>query len=254
MKKIEEYPEYIEEIKLFDDVTGQEEAEFDEEEKPDSFEIEFQIQELLASDPEEFDEIEEYICKVEDYYLDDLKEFTFREAIRCGAANYVAAFSEYFNLNDRDGYSSYLLETEDKEMQELLVRCGAFISLDDYEEHRFAVESENGGILAFDSDFQMEVFEKYLSFTGLSYDKALQMLGEEYDPHEDDELSLYPVRNYSDELKALGAYAYNNLILFSDMVGQSGYGTQALIEELGWECSFVGDAWSLDMSGVFYID
>ena len=54
-----------------------------------------------------------------------------------------------------------MYETDDEEMQEILMNHGAFKSWDDYEDCRFAMETVNGEILAFDSDFQQEVFKKY---------------------------------------------------------------------------------------------
>lgn len=235
-------------------IDADEDGEEEDDNEPDDEEIEAHIQELLSGNPDEFDEIEEYIGEVEEHYSDDLSEFTFREAIRCGATNYVEAYAGDFDLNDGDGYSTYLYETEDPNMQEILMDHGAFKSWDDYADCRFAVETVNGEILAFDSDFQVEVFEKYLEFTGLTKAKIIQMLDEDYDQDEDDELPEDLDRYFEEDFEAMGISAEDGDIAFSDMIGDGGYSTKELLEELGWDCSFEGDSWKLETLGVYFID
>ena len=52
----------------------------------------------------------------------------------------------------------------------------------------------------------------------------------------------------------MGISAEDGDIAFSDMVGDGGYSTKELLEELGWDCSFEGDSWKLETLGVYFID
>lgn len=217
-------------------------------------EIEIHLRELLESDPTDFEEIEEYISDAEDCYGGDLYEFAFREAIRCGALNYVEAYAGDFDLNDADGYSTYLYETDDPTMQEILMDHGAFRSWDDYVDCRFAVETVNGSILAFDDAFREEVLEKYLSAAGLTREKVIGMLDGDYDPEETPTLSENLDRCIEEDFDALGVSVEAEKIVFSYMIGENGYQTRELLEELGWECDFEGDSWKLETIGVFYIE
>ena len=225
-----------------------------EEKIPGNEEMEAHIRELLSGDPEKFDEIEKYISAVEAYYCGNLSNFAFREAIRSGASNYVEAHAGNFDLNDTDGYSSYLYETDDSDMQEILMNHGAFKFLGDYADCRFAIETINGDILAFDSDFQREVFEEYLKYTGLTKEKIIQMLADDYDEYKDEDLPEDFDRCVDDDFSALGISLSNGEICFGDLVGYRGYDTKKLIEELGWGCSFEGDSWRFETDGVYFID
>lgn len=234
-----------------EDIEADDEKEND---SPSGEEIEAHISKLLENNPDEFDEIEEYIGSVEDDYSKDVNDFTFREAIRVGATNYVEAYASDFDLNDGAGYSTYLYETDDPDMQEILMDHGAFKSLDDYVDCRFAVETVNGEILAFDSDFQQEVFEKYLEVTGLTKDKIIQMLADDYDQDEDEDLPEDFDRYIEEDFEALGIELEDGDISLIDKVGDRGYGTRVLIEELGWDCKFEGDSWKLETLGVYFVD
>lgn len=224
--------------------------------KPSNAEIEAHIHELLAANPPQLDEVEDYVEHYGDLYEKDLNEFAFREAIRCGAADYVRDHAEDFDLNDADGCSSYLYLTENKDIQEILMDHGAFKSWDDYDECRFACETVNWEILAFDGDFQKEVFEEYLRVTGLTREKIIRMLtDEDYDAEEDDELTEEQRdRWFEEDFEALGVCVEDGQLTFYDMVGDSGSGTQQLLEELGWSCDFEGDSWKLNTVGVYFID
>ena len=223
--------------------------------KPDEKEIEARIAEMLSSDPEDFDEIEEYIDEVSEYYSGDLEEFTFRKAVQTGARNYVDAYADDIDLNDgSDGNSTYIDETDDPDMQSLLMSHGAYRSWDDYLDHRFAVETLDWNILAFDSDFQEEVFEKYLEYTGLTREKVKEMLSADYDIDEDDDLPEGFDRDFDEDMDAIGVTLEEGEITFTDKEGDDGSATQDLLEELGWSCSFEGESWKLETNGVYFID
>ena len=49
-----------------------------------------------------------------------------------------------FELNDLGDYSTYLNESEDIEMQDILMSLGAFRSWEEYWDCRFALETVNG--------------------------------------------------------------------------------------------------------------
>lgn len=157
-------------------------------------------------------------------------------------------------MNDEDGYSTYLYETDDPEMQEILMDYGAFKSWDDYADCLFAFETVNGEILAYNEDFQWEVFETYLEFTGLTRKKIIKMLADDYDEDVDENLPDGFDRCLEDDFSALGISLSEGEIRFKCMVGDSGYGTKELLEELGWDCSFEGDSWTFETIGVYFIN
>lgn len=219
------------------------------EECPTDAEIEQHIADLLASYEDEA-EITEYIEDYEDLYSEDIHDFAFREAIRQGVAAYIEEHAEEFDLNDDGGSSSYLYETDDEDIQELLMDMGAFRSWEDYDDCRFAVETVNGSILAFDADFQREVFEKYLEITGITEDDVLAMLEDEEKAEEfDNEHDRY----FCEEMEMLGVTEEDGVIALVDKVDSDGGMLRDLLEELGWDCRFEGERWKLETNGVYFI-
>ena len=85
-----------------------------------------------AEQREDIDEITEYLSAHEDLYSGDIFDFAFREAIRQGATEYIEENAENFDLNDGCGYSTYLQETDDEDVQDLLMELGAFRSWEEY--------------------------------------------------------------------------------------------------------------------------
>lgn len=219
-------------------------------------EIEETIKELLDGDPDDLDEIEEYIDEVEMYYSGELREFAFREAIRCGAINYVEANANEFDLNDEDDFSSsYLYETDDEAMQQLLIQYGASRPMDDYSDYRFARETLDGTIISFDKNFQKEVFEKYLTYTGLTREMVLKMLINGVDAYAKKELPENARgRSLTADFEAMGLSVDEEKLTFNNMYGESGGGTEELLEELGYSINFEGSSWKLETDGVRYVE
>lgn len=153
-----------------------------------------------------------------------------------------------------DIYCSYLYDTDDPEIRKILRDNGAFRSIDDFEGCRFAMETMNGEIIAFDSEFQWEVFQAYLKEYGLTEEKVIEMLSEGYDVDEDEDLPEDFDYFYEEEFSALGITLKDGKIVLEDMWGNSGCGTRELLEQLGWDCDFEGDSWKLETIGVYYID
>ena len=213
-------------------------------------EIEAHIAELMESAEDDDSEVIEYIGEQKDNYSGDIADFAFREAIRQGIISYIENHAEEFDLNDGDGYSTYLYETDDEAVQDVLIDCGAFRSWEDYSDYTFAMETINGSILAYDPDFQLEVFEKYMETYGLSEDDIIAMFDDEdaVESFEDEQ-----GRCFSDDMAALGVSVENDEITVEDMVDADGWELRELIEELGWECDFEGDSWKLETNGVYFI-
>lgn len=216
-------------------------------------EIEARIAELLADDPDDFDELLEYMDSVENDYSGDLNDFTFREAIRSGAVNYVEEYIGDFDLNDEGASSSYLDETDDPNMQDILMENGAFRSWEYYDGYRFAVETGEWVILAFDWDFQEEVFEKYLEKEGLTREQVIHIIQNGYVTDEDKDKPFVFRRNFEDDFYALGITLKNGDIELKDMYWEKGGYTKELLEELGWTCEFEGESWKLETNGVYFI-
>lgn len=217
---------------------------------PTDEEIEAHIAELMASVEDDDSKVTEYIDEQEDNYSGDIADFAFREAIRQGVISYIENHAEEFDLNDGDGYSSYLYESDDPDVQDVLMDHGAFRSWDDYVDCRFATETVNGSILAFDGDFQKEVFQKYLETYNLSENDVIAMFDDEdaADSFEDEH-----DRCFSDDMDAMGIIIEDDEISFENKVDDDGFNLRELLEELGWSCSFEGDSWKLETIGVYFI-
>lgn len=216
---------------------------------PSDAEIERCIADLFCS-YEDGSEIAEYIASHEDMYSDDIYDFAFREAIRQGVTEYIEENAENFDLNDGGGYSTYLHETDDEDVQDLLMELGAFRSWDEYADCRFAVETVNGSILAFDSDFQREVFDKYLGTYGITADDVVAMFEDE---EKADEFDSEHDRYFLEEMEMLGVTVEYGAITFIDRVDSDGGMLRDLLEELGWDCAFEGERWKLETNGVYFI-
>lgn len=219
------------------------------EDCPTDSEIEQRIVEMFNS-YEDDSEIVAYIAEYEAMYSGDIYDFAFREAIRQGVAEYIEEYAENFDLNDGDGYSTYLHETDDEEIQDLLMELGAFRSWDEYDDCKFAVETVNGSVLAFDSDFQREAFSKYLEICGITEDDVIAMfededLAEAFDSEHD--------RYFIEDMAALGVAVQDGSIEFEDKVDSDGGELRDLLEELGWDCAFEGERWKLETNGVYFI-
>lgn len=247
--------EYMNARKLFQvddldasDFPEEDTSDFDDEEEKDDDEIESDINDLLSEAEDDFSELDEYLENYEDSYSGDINEYAFREAIRQGKAEYVEEHADDFDLNDTDGYSSYIYEAEDDEIVEILMNHGAFKSVDDYEDYKFSMESANGTIINFDTDFQQEAFEKYLETYGLTKEHVIELVssGEDY---EDDDFD----RDLAEDMSSLGVKVEDGEISFEDMYGEEGYGAKELLEELGWDCDFEGDSWKLETVGYYFI-
>ena len=220
--------------------------DIDEDEPLAQETIEQIVRDLLIASPDDFDELDDFVEEHEDDHPDGLAEYVFRLAIQMGNIAYVEEHADEFDLNDGDGYSTYLNETDDEEMQEVLMNPGAFRSWDDYDDCKFAMETVNGEVLAFDDDFQREAFEKYKKDFGFTDAKLRALLA---DGIYDDESG----RDVEADLTALGVSFEDDDLTFSDKSGDDGYELMELLEELGWDCSFEGDSWKLETIGVYFI-
>ena len=218
----------------------------DDREEINSEELEEQIREMLSQTDGDFSELEEFIEEHEAEYEDDLAEFAFREAVRSGNTEYVDMFAQEIDLNDCGDCSSYLDETDDEGMLDLLMSHGAFRSWEYYDDCLFAMETVNGEILSFDPDFQKEIYEQYKEKFNLTDEQIMNYI----DGDEDD---LETDRYIDEDMEALGVSFEDGEPQFMDMVSSSGFSTMELLEELGWSCSFEGDAWKLETAGVYFI-
>lgn len=101
------------------------EIEGEDKEDLDDNTIEAEIKRMIDESEEDFSELDDYISSHEDSYSGDLADFAFRAAIQSGNTEYVDQHADDFDLNDGDGYSTFLYETDDEEMQNILMNHGA---------------------------------------------------------------------------------------------------------------------------------
>ena len=220
--------------------------EFENEDELDDKTIEPEIERMLEESDDDFSKLDEFVSKHKDSYARDLADFAFRAAIQSGNIKYVDHHAADFNLNDGDGYSTYLDEADDKEMQEVLMDHGALRSWDDYEDCRFAMETVNGEIIAFDSDFQQEVFRKYKRKYKLSNARICEIISEGFSDDESD-------RDVESDLETMGISVDDEEFSFDTECADNGYELMELLKDLGWDCEFEGNAWSLQPTGVYFI-
>ena len=213
-------------------------------------EIEAHIAELMGCAEDDDTEVIDYIESQKDNYTGDIADFAFREAIRQGAVSYIENHAEEFDLNDGDGYSTYLYESDDPDVQDVLMECGAFRSWDDYSDCRFAVETINGEILAFDEAFRQEVFQKYLKTYHLTEEDIIAMFDDEDAVESFEEAHE---RYFSEDMDSLGVCVEDDEIFFEEKIEAEGWELRELIEDLGWACSFEGERWKLETNGVYFI-
>lgn len=219
----------------------------------DNSAIEAEIKRMFDEADGDYSEIENFISSYEDPDSADAAEIAFRIAIQNGETDYVKEHVGDFDLNDGGGYSTYLDETEDEDTQEILTSHGAFRSWDDYGDCRFAMETANGGILAFDQDLQEEVFEALKEEYDLTDERIMEILANssddegEGDDLDDDDLEILEC------LEALGVSYDDGELGFDDLLGDDGYGLKELLEDFGWRCEFEGESWSLETNGVYFI-
>lgn len=125
-------------------------------------------------------------------------------------------------------------------------RRSPWYNIYDYDDCRFAMETVNGEVLAFDEDFQRTVYEKYKKEFGFTDNRLRELLAEGDDDDESD-------RDIETDLSALGVEFEEDSVVFNDKCGEDGYELMDLLEELGWDCSFEGDSWKLETIGVYFI-
>ena len=87
--------------------------------------IESEIRRMLGESDDDFSELDGFVADHKDAYSGDLADFAFRTAIQTGKTEYVNVHAENFELNNGEGYSTYLYETDNEEMQEILMDHGA---------------------------------------------------------------------------------------------------------------------------------
>ena len=196
-------------------------------------ELEASVAELLREANDDFSDLEDYLTEHEGEYDGDLWEYAFREAIRQGNASYVSDHVDDFDLNDEGSYSTYLYETNDSGMREILFDSGAFANMEDYSDCRFAAETVNCSIINFDPDFQREVFEKYLEVHDLTEEAAIRFLEEGIDEAEEEKEDAEEYC-FEDDMEALGAEVEDGQISFRDMCWEEkGPEAKDLLESLG---------------------
>ena len=215
--------------------------------------IEGLIAMVLSEDPEDLEEIQDYLASVEDAYGEDIYEFAFREAIRQGAFNYVEEHADEFIEEDDEYGSSYLDETDDEDIIELLMDHGANRSMEDYSDCRFAFETVNGEILAFDDSYRTEIFARYLDYMDLTEQDVANFLNDGDASDEDSGEDAENERNLADDLESLGISTDGEALVFEDLEGEDGYAVREILEALGVELEFEGVRSKLQVTGAYFV-
>lgn len=226
------------------------------EETPTDEEIEAFLEEALSADDVVL--AEEIVDGQEDNYSGDLADTAFCIAIRVGCKAYVQDHCDDVELNREDGWSSpYLDETDDKDMRDLLISCGARVNWMEYDGYSLAIETVNYSVLSFTESFQDAVFQKLLSVLSLTSTQLAEILADEkalenYQmPSVLDEFSLEEV---CEALQIELDEGDVSLSSFGYMDSDDGSNVKDIVEALGWQFDFEGQEWGLGASGVYYIE
>ena len=217
-------------------------------------EVECEADDEFDDEDEEKDELTQFIEEHEDECEFDLADYVFRQAIRTGNQEYVSDHAGDFNLSDCDVQDSYLLETEDEEMRDILISAGeddsalAFEIEENAEDYRFLMNTVNGEILQLSDDLQWDAYEACKEKYGYTDDDILRIIrsqgrrfGIEWIPDSD------PNHEILNDLLALGATFEDDELSF-DTPPQGGEFTRVL-GNLGFSCDAIessspyGDAW-----------
>lgn len=218
-------------------------------------EMESKIEELLkqCKENDDYSPVDDFIEENSEEF-DDLAEMIFRKAVALSCKTYVEDHADDIELNDADeGHSTYLYETDDEEIREILRDHGAWRDWDDFRDgdYLFAYETNGGYILALDDDFQKEVFKAYLDQNGLTEQDIIDFFeaGDDYEAPEDAEYDL------EEDLSALGVTVEDGEISFFFPDDEwAGRAFCDVMEGLGWDTEFEGDSWKLETIGVYYIE
>lgn len=218
-----------------------------------------QIEELLekALADNDCERAEQIVEDNEEDYDGDLYEAAFRIAVQQACYDYVSEHYDDVELNDIDGcWSSYLHETEDEGIIDFLASVGAYRDWDEFCDYKFAVETVNNTVLAFDSDFHREVVDKVLSVIGLSESAIASKLddgsAEEYELP--DTLSGIDTGTLQELCEVLLITSEEGIFTLGEYEGdECGWQVRELIESLGWDCTFEGESWKFETNGVYYI-
>lgn len=231
---------------------------FLEEEKLSDSRIENAVNRFFDGEPD-CDEVEEVFEPLDFYfrkkysrqYSGDLEIFSFVSALRHNNYSYVYEHVSYIDINDKGSYSSYLYETTDNDIKDLLFEYGAIRNEDDYcdEKYKFVYDNDADEVLVFNEDFQKKVYNKYKKVHKLNdklISRILEAEGDMDDEDDDDDIDYCTIY---DELDTLGISSDDGEIVFGDANGDP----RDILEELGWECDFEGETNHFGSYGVYFI-
>lgn len=185
---------------------------------------------------EHYKDVEKLIAANKAVYEGDLKEFAFRIAVREGVYFYLVRYYRDVKMNDiKDCWSSYLSETEDAKIIDYLEKMGALRFPDEYSDCKLAIEDMKDNVIVFKPDFYREIWNKFVSFSGLTEDRIAEMLNNdeacEYEFGEEmNYLTLEDVC-YNLQVSTEG----NTIVLNEGDWEDHGYGIAEIAEALGWK-------------------
>jgi len=218
-----------------------------------------QIEEMLekALADNDCETAEQIVADNEDDYEGDIAEAAFRIAVQQACYDYVSDHYEDVELNDIDGcWSSYLHETEDESIIDLLTSVGAYRDWDEFCDYKFAVETVNNTVLAFDEEFHKEIWDKVVSILGLTEAQIAKKLesGEAEEYELPDEISGMDTGTLQELCDVLLVTAEGDTLSLDEYSGdECGWQLRELVESLGWDCAFEGESWKFETNGVYYL-
>lgn len=149
-------------------------------------------------------------------------------------------------------------KTTDNDMHETLAELSVFRDAEDFFDCKFAMETTNGTVLAFQPEFQRECWDKFRELHPCSDEDVLRILGvleEEGDLDfvelEDEEYEIARACTLLNVREENGGIVLED---FDDTLEKEYWDLSDLIDELGYETRFEGDSWKLETNGVYYIE
>ncbi|MCR5610625.1 MAG: hypothetical protein K6F68_02165 [Clostridiales bacterium] len=227
--------------------------EVNDSEETDNMDIE-KVTSMLkeAFEADDIDRVEEIVNEYEDDLEDeDLVKIALEIAVECGNTDYVEEHIEDYDTWDM-GYLMNL--TDDPNMIETLNEHGVYHDWDYFADFRFAYETVEGSLLAFDSDFQKEAWEKYLAYKGLTEQIVISALsGDDIENGDIDSEDVEFACGLLGVALVDGALSINDPDIDNDP-NVDGWSIVELLREIGYDVNFEGESWKLETSGVYYIE
>ena len=192
----------------------------------------------------------------EDHFQGDPEEYILHAAVQWGCVEFLTPEILDRDLNNDEGYCPYLYETDDPEIQNLLLSYGGFAKEEEYKKYLFAYQEDTEEVLTFKPELRKAAFAAYLEENELSREEIIEILKNQVDAEEcenddfDDEED-----EIAEDMHRLGVRLCRGRISFTGEIGdEDGYEIFSLLNDLNFEMEEdYGGQLHMQTNGIHYI-